>query len=54
MLVCAQGDCEHIQSSEIEWVVNSGASYHCIPKKEYFSTYQVGDFGTVKMGNMDY
>ena len=26
-------------------------SYHCIPKREYFSTYKVRDFGTVKMGN---
>ena len=25
--------------------------YHCAPKREYFSTYKVGDFGTVKMGN---
>ena len=27
------------------------ASYHCIPKREYFLTYKVGDYGTVKMGN---
>ena len=27
------------------------ASYHCVPKREYFSTYKEGDFGTVNMGN---
>ena len=27
------------------------ASYHCVPKREYFSTYKAEDFGTVKMGN---
>ena len=27
------------------------ASYHCVHKREYFSTYKAGNFGTVKMGN---
>ena len=31
--------------------MDSVASYHCVPKREYFSTYKAGDFGTVKMGN---
>lgn len=51
MLVCAHEDCDHIQNSDIEWVVDSGASYHCVLKREYFRTYQAGDLGNVKMGN---
>jgi len=25
--------------------------YHYVPKREYFSSYRVGNFGNVKMGN---
>ena len=28
-----------------------GNIYHCVPKREYFSTYKARYFGTVKMGN---
>ena len=31
--------------------MDSAASYHCVPKREYFSTYKEGDYGTMKMGN---
>ena len=50
-LLCNQEDCCHVAEQDVEWVVDSTASYHCVPKREYFSTYKVGDFGTVKMGN---
>ena len=36
----------------IEWVVDSAASYHATPNRELFSTYKIGDFGCVKMGNI--
>ena len=35
----------------IEWVVDTVASYHATPNRELFSTYKIGDFGYVKMGN---
>ena len=50
-LLCNQEDCCHVAEQDVERVVDSATSYHCIPKREYFSTYKVGDFGTVKMGN---
>ena len=31
--------------------MDSTTSYHCVPKREYFSTYKARDYGTVKMGN---
>ena len=31
--------------------MDSAASYHCVPKREYFSTYKAGDFGMVNMVN---
>ena len=50
-LLCNQEDCCHVAKQDVEWVVDSEASYHCVSKREYFSTYIAGDFGTVKMGN---
>ena len=31
--------------------MDSTASYHCVPKREYFSTYKVRDCGMMNMGN---
>ena len=31
--------------------MDSTTSYHCVPKREYFSTYKAEEFGTMKMGN---
>ena len=50
-LLCNQEDCCHVAEQDVEWVVDLAASYHCVPKREYFSTYKAGNFGTVKMGN---
>ena len=50
-LLCDQGECCHIAEPDEEWIVDSAASYHCVPKREYFTTYRAGDFGHVNMGN---
>ncbi|GKU94478.1 hypothetical protein SLEP1_g7975 [Rubroshorea leprosula] len=50
-LLCDCGECYHVENSDAEWIIDSGASYHCVPKREYFSTYKARDFGTIKMGN---
>ena len=50
-LLYNQEDCCHVTKQDVEWVVELAASYHYIPKREYFSTYKVGDCGTVKKGN---
>ena len=49
--LCNQEDCCHVAEQDVEWVVDSTTSYHCVPKREYFSTYKARDFSTVKMGN---
>lgn len=33
------------------WIIDSGASYHVTPTRDFFSPYIAGDFRTVKMGN---
>ena len=36
---------------DLEWVIDTGASYHATPRREFFATYRFGNFGVVKMGN---
>ena len=43
--------CLHVSREDMEWVVDTAASYHVTPNRNYFTTYQAGDFGSVKMGN---
>ncbi|KAA8529367.1 hypothetical protein F0562_033834 [Nyssa sinensis] len=50
VLSCGEEECLHV-GNEIDWVVDTGASYHAIYNKEFFTSYKAGDFGTVKMGN---
>ena len=50
-LLCNQEDCCHVAEQDVEWVVDLAASYHCVLRREYFSTYKAGNFGTVNMGN---
>ncbi|KAA8532467.1 hypothetical protein F0562_032500 [Nyssa sinensis] len=50
VLSCGKEECLHV-GNEIEWVVDTGASYYATYNKEFFTSYKAGDFGTVKMGN---
>ena len=44
----------HIIDNEVNWVTNTKTSYHATPTKVFFTSYKVGDFGTVKIGNTSY
>jgi len=33
------------------WVLDSGASYHICPRREWFSTYEQLEGGNIAMGN---
>ena len=46
--------CEHVANNDVEWVVDSATSHQVIPRKGLFTTYKVGDFGTMKMDNSSY
>ncbi|WVZ01025.1 hypothetical protein V8G54_027094 [Vigna mungo] len=41
----------NIAFNDCTWIVDTGASFHVTPHEGFFSSYQKGDFGTVKMGN---
>ena len=36
---------------DIDSVIDTGASYHATPQREYFSTYRAINFGIIRMGN---
>ncbi|RDY05691.1 hypothetical protein CR513_10436, partial [Mucuna pruriens] len=38
-------------SDESMWIIDSGATLHVTSRKEFFTSYIVGDFGVLKMGN---
>ncbi|RDX73801.1 hypothetical protein CR513_46532, partial [Mucuna pruriens] len=33
------------------WIIDSGATLHVTPRKEFFTSYIASDFGVLKMGN---
>ena len=41
----------NIASDDCIWIIDSGASFHVTLHEGFFSSYQKGDFGMVKMGN---
>ncbi|URE13498.1 Retrotransposon protein [Musa troglodytarum] len=36
---------------DFEWIIDTGASYHATPWREFFTTYRSENFGIVKMDN---
>ena len=45
---------KRVANNDVEWVIDSAVLHHIIPMKGLFTTYKVGDFDTVKMGNSSY
>ena len=41
----------NIACDEPSWVVDTGAASHVTSRKDFFSSYTPGDFGTLNMGN---
>ena len=43
--------CLTASSQDTDWVIDSGASFHATPRRDFFTSYKSGDYGTVKMEN---
>lgn len=56
LLVVGEGeDCFYmVDHSYTEWVIDTVASYHATSHRELFSSYNVRDFGIVRIGNSSY
>ncbi|WJZ95351.1 hypothetical protein VitviT2T_014127 [Vitis vinifera] len=50
-LIVYDSDVVNFACQETSWVIDSGASIHATPWKDFFTSYTSGDFGSVKMGN---
>ncbi|WKA08799.1 hypothetical protein VitviT2T_026489 [Vitis vinifera] len=44
-------DVVNFACQETSWVIDSGASIHATPRKDFFTSYTSGDSGSVRMGN---
>ena len=51
MILSPSDDIFSCVCQDLEWVIDTGASYHATPRREFFATYRSGNFGVVKMGN---
>ena len=51
LLVVYDENVINLAHNETNWVVDSGASFHVTSRREFFTSYNLGDFGVVKMGN---
>ncbi|KAL6336537.1 hypothetical protein AAG906_025087 [Vitis piasezkii] len=50
-LIVYDSDVVNFACQETSWVIDSGASIHATPRKDFFTSYTSGDFGSVRMGN---
>ena len=51
LILSTTNDSLSCECQDLEWVVDTGASYHASPQRESFSTYRSGQFGIARMGN---
>ena len=50
-LIVYDSDVVNFACQETSWVIDSSASIHATPQKDFFTSYTSGDFGSVMMGN---
>ncbi|RVW11901.1 Retrovirus-related Pol polyprotein from transposon TNT 1-94 [Vitis vinifera] len=50
-LIVYDSDVVNFACQETSWVIDSGVSIHATPRKDFFTSYTSGDFGSVRMGN---
>ena len=54
VIYVGEDECCIVSHPYVEWVIDSASSCHVTPRKEFFTSYKVGDFGRVKMDNKSY
>lgn len=51
ILASEDKECLNVADDQVEWVLDTAASYHATLCRKMFTVHKEGDFGTVKMGN---
>uniref|UniRef100_A0A2N9EH16 Integrase catalytic domain-containing protein n=1 Tax=Fagus sylvatica TaxID=28930 RepID=A0A2N9EH16_FAGSY len=54
VLSIGEDECCHVTDPYDEWVIDSAASYHVTPRREFFTSYKAKNLGRVKMENKSY
>ncbi|KAL4379459.1 hypothetical protein GQ457_02G029250 [Hibiscus cannabinus] len=44
-------ECHHCACDETSWVIDTGALIHVTSRRDFFTSYNPGNFGVLKMGN---
>ena len=50
MIVTDDG-CFSLTAHDSSWVIDFGVSFHVTSHSDFFTSYRIGDFGNVRMGN---
>ena len=50
-IIPSDHDSFNLVSDESMWIIDSGATLHVTPRKEFFTSYTFGDLGVLKMGS---
>ncbi|KAF7129215.1 hypothetical protein RHSIM_Rhsim10G0143100 [Rhododendron simsii] len=53
LVVVCDENCVNLVSQDTNWVIDSGASFHVTSRADFFTSYNEGDFGCVRIGNED-
>lgn len=51
LVILSDHELINLVSDESMWIIDSGATLHVTPMKEFFTSYTSGDFGMLKMSN---
>ncbi|KAF7129820.1 hypothetical protein RHSIM_Rhsim10G0014000 [Rhododendron simsii] len=51
LVVVCDETCVNLVSQDTNWVIDFGASFHVTSRADFFTSYNEGDFGCVRMGN---
>ncbi|KAF7127171.1 hypothetical protein RHSIM_Rhsim11G0049900 [Rhododendron simsii] len=53
LVVVCDESCINLVSQDTNWVIDSGVSFHVTSRADFFTSYNEGDFGCVRMRNQD-
>ena len=51
IMIVTDDGCVSLATQDNNWVIDSGASFHVTSHSDFFTSYRIGDFGNVRMGN---
>ena len=51
IMIVTNDGCVSLATQDINWVIDSGASFHVTSHSDFFTSYRTGDFGNVRMRN---